>query len=71
MNKIFAIVIFCLTVLFICCWATIDRFKKNNSIEEITYTIKQTYNLYTDDKKLLVIINFLVCTSSNICSNSF
>ena len=45
MNKIFAIVIFCLTVLFICCWATIDRFKKNNSIEEITYTIKQTYNL--------------------------
>lgn len=50
MNKIFAIIIFCLTVLFICCWATIDRFKKNNSIEEITYTIKQTYNLYTDDK---------------------
>lgn len=50
MNKVFAVIIFGLTVLFICCWASIDRFKKNNSIEELTYTVKQTYNLFNDEK---------------------
>lgn len=55
MNKVFAVIIFGLTVLFICCWASIDRFKKNNSIEELTYTVKQTYNLFNDEKLEIIV----------------
>lgn len=49
MNKILAIVVFGLTVLLICCWVTIDRFRTNDTLDEICYTVAQTYNLYNDE----------------------
>ena len=52
MNKIIAIVLFCGTVLFICCYATIDR-HQNELKDNRCFTVKETYNLFNDEKMLI------------------
>ena len=52
MNKIIAIILFASTVLFICCYAAIDRYHKTLG-DSHCFTIKETYNIFNDDELVI------------------